>query len=158
MDLFTHVIFAYLLSFVIWIPALTLFFVEANLSGAAWMWEHISLAAGILASSWIYILMISLMAMALSAWVKWRIAAGALILGVMFFLSGFAAAINAVLSSNIGYYISPGALITRVSAQVFGMDSPIHISAWSAWVALFAMCGVCLALLAKKIRAFEVVR
>jgi len=148
----------YLLSFVIWIPALALFFVEANLSGAAWMWEHISLAVGILASSWIYILIISLMAMALSAWVKWRIAAGALILGVMFFLSGFGAAINAVLSSNIGFYISPGALITCVSAQVFGQESPVHISAWSAWVALLAMCGICLALLAKKIRAFEVVR
>lgn len=148
----------YLLSFITWVPALALFAVEANLSGPGWMWEHRSLAIGSMLCSWIYILMISLIAMALSAWVKWRIAAGALILAVMFFLSGFGAAINGVLNSNIGFYISPGALITRVSSQLFGLDSPINISAGSAWVALLAMCGICLALLAKKVRAFEVVR
>jgi ABC-2 type transport system permease protein len=148
----------YLLSLVTWVPGLLLFGIEANLSGPGWMWEHRSLAVGIVLCSVIYILVISLVAMALSAWVKWRIAAGAAILGVMFFLSGFGAAINAVLRSEIGYFISPGALITRVCAQVFGLESPIHISAGSAWVALLVMCGICLALLAKKVRAFEVVR
>lgn len=149
---------AYLLSLITWIPALALFGIEANLSGPGWTWENRSLAVGIVLCSGIYILMISLIAMALSAWVKWRIAAGALILGVMFFLSGFGAALNAVLHSSIGYYISPGALITRVCAQVFGEQSPVHISAWSAWVGLLVMCGICLALLARKVRAFEVVR
>lgn len=148
----------YLLSFITWVPALVLFGIEANLSGPGWMWEHRSLAIGSLLSSWIYILMISLIAMALSAWVKWRIAAGALILGVMFLLSGFSAAINAVLRSNIGFFISPGALITRVCSQLFGTESPIDISAGSAWVALLVICGICLALLARKVRAFEVVR
>jgi len=148
----------YLLSLITWIPALALFLIEANLSGAGWAWEHRSLAFGILLASWIYILMISLIAMALSAWVKWRIAAGALILGVMFFLSGFGAAINAVLDSHVGYYIAPGALITRVCAQVFGLESPVEIPAAGAWIALVAMCGICLLLLSKKIRAFEVVR
>ena len=148
----------YVLSLITWIPALALFFIEANLSGPGWLWRHGSLAAGILAASWIYILMISLIAMAMSAWVKWRIAAGALILGVTFFLSGFGAAINAVLHSEVGNYIAPAALITRVCAQVFGQESPVHIPAAGAWIALLAMCGICLALLAKKIRAFEVVR
>ena len=40
---------------------------------------------------------------------------------------GFGAAINGVLRSNIGYYINPGALMTRVCAQLFGVDSPIDI-------------------------------
>jgi ABC-2 type transport system permease protein len=147
----------YLLSLITWVPALVLFGLEANLSGAAWLRENFALAGGILAASAIYILMISLIALALSAWVKWRIVAGALVLGVMFFLSGFGAAVNAVLQSDIGYYISPGALITRVCAAVFGLESPIPISAGSAWIALLVMCGICLALLAKKTRAYEVV-
>jgi len=141
-----------------WVPALVLFGIEANLSGPGWAWEHVSLAVGILLCSGIYILMISLIALALSAWVKWRIAAGALILGVMFFLSGFGAAINGVLGSSIGYYISPGALITRVCAQVFGLDSPVNISAGGAWITLLAICGICVMLLGKKVRAYEVVR
>jgi ABC-2 type transport system permease protein len=148
----------YLLSLITWVPGLILFAIESNLSGLAWMWENRSLGIGIFLASAIWILMISLISMALSAWVKWRIAAGALLLGVMFFLSGFGAAINAVLRSNIGNYINPGALITRVCADLFGVESQIEISAWSAWVGLLVMCGLCVLLLSKKVRAFEVVR
>jgi ABC-2 type transport system permease protein len=147
-----------LLSLITWVPGLVLFFIEANLSGVTWMWENRSLAIGVFLGSVIWILMISLIAMALSAWVKWRIAAGALVLGVMFFLSGFGAAVNAVLRSNIGHYISPGALLSRVCAELFGVESNIDISAWSAWAALLVMCGICVLLLSKKVRAFEVVR
>lgn len=148
----------YVLSMITWVPGLILFGVEANLSGMAWAWENKSLASGIFLGSFIWILMISLIAMALSAWVKWRIAAGALLLGVIFLLSGFGTAVNAVLRSNIGYYINPGALITRVCAGLFGLESPIEISAFSAWVGLLIMCGICLALLGKKVRAYEVIR
>ena len=158
----------YILSLITWVPGLILFGIEASLSQAparvnfllneTWIWQNRSLAVGIVLGSIVWILIISLTAMALSAWVKWRIAAGALVLAQMFFLSGFGAAINAVMRSNIGHYISPSALITRVSAQLFGIESPIDISAWSAWVALLVMCGLCLLLLRKKVRAFEVVR
>lgn len=148
----------YALSLITWVPGLILFGIEANLSGATWAWENRSLASGVFLGSFIWILMISLIAMALSAWVKWRIAAGALVLGVLFFLSGFGTAVNAVLRSHIGYYINPGALITRVSADLFGMESPVEISAFSAWVGLLVMCGICLALLGKKVRAYEVIR
>jgi len=147
----------YLLSLITWMPGLILFGIEASLSGGAWFRENWTYGFAILFTSLIYILMISLIAMALSAWVKWRIAAGALVLGVMFFLSGFGAAINAVLRSNIGYYISPGALITRVCADMFRIDPPIDISATSAWISLAVMCGFCLLLLAKKVRAYEVI-
>ncbi len=148
----------FVLSLITWVPALALFGLESNLSGAGWMWENRWLAGAIVLTSATYILIISLIALALSAWVKWRIAAGALLLAVNFFLTGFGAAINAILHANIGYYVSPGALITRVCAAVFGVESPMDISAWSAWVGLLVMCGICLALLAKKVRAFEVVR
>jgi ABC-2 type transport system permease protein len=149
---------AYVLSLITWIPALVLFGLEASLSGARWMWEHLAVAGGIVITSATYILIIALLALALSAWVRWRIAAGALLLAVNFFLTGFGAAVNAVLHANVGYYLSPGALITRVCAAVFGVESPMDISAWSAWAGLFVMCAICLWLLSKKARAFEVVR
>ena len=147
-----------LLSLITWIPGLILFGAQAAMAGGAWLSQNLWIAWGIFAGSWIWILVISLLALALSAWVKWRIAAGAMVLGVMFFLSGFGAAINGVLRSNVGYYINPGALMTRVCAQLFGLDSPIDISAFSAWIALLVICGICLALLSKKVRAFEVIR
>jgi ABC-2 type transport system permease protein len=147
-----------LLSMITWVPGLILFFIEGNLSGASWMWENRTLAAGVFVTSVIYILMISLIALALSAWVKWRIAAGALLLGVMFLLSGFGAALNGILRTNAGYYLSPGVLITRVCTAIFGLESPIDISATGAWIALLVICGICVLLLSKKVRAFEVIR
>lgn len=158
----------YILSMITWVPGLILFGIEASLSQSparvhfllneTWIWQNRSLAIGIFLGSVVWIVMISLIAMALSAWVKWRIAAGALVFGVIFFLSGFGAAINAVMRSNIGHYINPGSLITRVCAQMFGLESPVDISATSAWLALLVICGLCLLLLGKKVRAFEVVR
>ena len=44
--------------------------------------------------------------MALSAWVKWRVVAGALLLAVLFFGAGFAQAINAVLRTQSGHFLN----------------------------------------------------
>lgn len=148
----------YLLSLITWLPGLALFFMEANLSGAAWLRENWTDAAAIVITSLMYITLISLIAMALSAWVKWKIAAGALLLGVMFFLSGFGAAMNAVLRSHIGYYLSPGVLLTRVCAGLFRVEPPLEVSLLGAWIGLLIMCGICVALLGKKVRAYEVIR
>ena len=54
------------------------------------MIDNLWIASGVFLGSWIWILSISLLALALSAWVKWRIAAGALLLGVLFIGAGFA--------------------------------------------------------------------
>ena len=148
----------WVLSAITWVPGLILFGIESSLAGTAWMWQNRSLAIGSLLGSLIWILIISLLALALSAWVKWKIAAGALLLGVLFLLSGFAQAINAVLRTNLGYYIDPGGLVTRIWAELFGVEGNIDISPTGAWIALLIICGLCLALLAKKVRAYEVVR
>lgn len=148
----------FLLSLITWVPGLILFGIESSLSGAAWMWDNLSLAGGIFFGCVIWILMISLIAMALSAWVKWRIAAGAAVLGVMFFLSGFGAAINGVLRSNVGNYINPGALMTCICAHMFGMESPVNMTISGAWIGLLVICGICVWLLSKKVRAYEVIR
>ena len=58
--------------------------------GRSWTWNHLWIAGSLILSSLIWIAILSLLAMALSAWVKWRIVAGALLLGVMFFGAGFA--------------------------------------------------------------------
>ena len=74
-------VLAIILSWVTWIPGLVLFFVQASLSGWDWAMRNFWIPVGIVLGSWIWILSIALLAMALSAWVKWRIAAGAAALG-----------------------------------------------------------------------------
>ncbi len=99
-------VLAILLSQITWIPGLVLFSVQASLAGYAWTWDHLWIAGSLILSSLIWIAILSLLAMALSAWVKWRIVAGALLLAVLFFGAGFAQAINAVMRTQSGHFLN----------------------------------------------------
>jgi hypothetical protein len=48
--------------------------------------------------------------------------------------------------------------MTTVWTSLFRLDSGRSISSTEAWIALFVYCGICLALLVRKVRAFEVVK
>ena len=146
------------LSWITWIPGLVLFFVQASLSGWQWTWDNAWLARAILVGSFIWILVLSLVALALSAWVKWRVVAGALLLGVLFFGAGFARAINAVLRTQHGYLIDISKLVSIVWQDLFRDTADLPLSVMEAWVALLAIAAFCLYLLMRKIRVNEVVR
>ena len=98
------------------------------------------------------------MALALSAWIKRKLAAGAALLAVFFFGAGFGEAANAVLGTNKGALLNLGSLIATVEAHLFRQPWRSPISGASAWMVLLAVSGFCLWLLARKVRAFEVVR
>src|SRR5207247_10610540 len=95
-----------LLSQITWMPGLVLFAVQSSLAGAHWTWDHLWIAGSLVLSSLIWIAILSLLAMALSAWGKWRIVAGALLLAVLFFGAGFAEAIHAVMRTKSGHFIN----------------------------------------------------
>ncbi|HEY4904418.1 MAG TPA: hypothetical protein VIH89_13175 [Candidatus Sulfotelmatobacter sp.] len=151
-------VLAILLSQITWIPGLILFAVQGSLAGGAWTWEHLWIAGSIVLSSMIWIAILSLLAMALSAWVKWRVVAGALLLAVMFFGAGFAQAINAVMRVQSGHFFSIVYLMTTVWSSLFRLDNELSITPGEAWTALLLYCAICLALLVRKVRAYEVIR
>jgi hypothetical protein len=96
--------------------------------------------------------------MALSAWVKWRIVAGALLLAVLFFGAGFAQAVNAVMRTQLGHFVDIVYLMSTVWNGLFRIGDERAVSSTEADAALLIFCGICLALLVKKVRAYEVVR
>jgi len=151
-------VLAILLSEVTWIPGLVVFAMQASLAGASWAWSNLWIAGSMILSSLIWIAVLSLLAMALSAWVKWRIVAGALLLAVMFFGAGFAQAINVVLQTDAGYFFNVAYLMGTVWNGLFQVDIDHAIPTSQAWIALLCYCGVCLWLLLRKVRAYEVVR
>jgi ABC-2 type transport system permease protein len=151
-------VLAILLSQITWIPGLVLFAVQASLAGIGWTWSHLWIAGALLVSSLLWIAILSLVAMALSAWVKWRIVAGALLLAVMFFGAGFAHAVNAVLRTESGHFFNLPYLMTTVWNGLFQVDAEHAIPLTQAWIALFVYCAICLGLLMRKVRAYEVVR
>jgi len=151
-------VLAILLSQITWVPGLVLFLVQAGLAGWSWTWSHLWIAGSLILSSLIWIAILSLLAMALSAWVKWRIVAGALLLGVMFFGAGFGEAINAVMRTDSGHFFNVAHLMAVVWSALFQLDNGYSISVAEAWVALLLYCAACLGLLLRKVRAYEVIR
>jgi len=151
-------VLAILLSEITWVPGLILFVIQASLAGPSWAWTNLWIAGSILVSSLIWIAILSLLAMALSAWVKWRIVAGALLLAVMFFGAGFAQAINAVMRTDSGHFFDLAYLMGTVWNALFQVDSDHAIPVAEAWIALLVYCAICLGLLMRKVRAYEVIK
>jgi len=147
-----------LLSLITWVPGLILFGAQGVMGGREWLSHNVWVAWAVFAGSWIWILVISLLALALSAWVKWRIAAGALLLAVFFVAAGFGEAINAVLEVHWGRLINLMYLFATVWNRLFRTRETFEISEASAWLMLGLICAACLALLNRKLRAFEVVK
>jgi ABC-2 type transport system permease protein len=151
-------VLAILLSQITWIPGLLLFAMQASLAGASWAWSNLWIAGSLVVSSLIWIAILSLLAMALSAWVKWRIVAGALLLGVMFFGAGFAEAIDSVLRTESGQFFNLAYLMSTVWNALFRVHAEHAISATEAWIALLVYCALSLGLLLRKVRAYEVIK
>jgi ABC-2 type transport system permease protein len=157
-------VLAALLSCTTWIPALILFFVKAGLQGHGWLWENLWMAGSIVLSCLIWIAMISLISMAVAVWVKWRIAATALMLGIFFLLPAAAAILNAILRTQWGNLLNFTHMITLVWMRLFRerqAELPTEFNAvplWAAWASLLSVCAACFWLLDRKLRAREVER
>ena len=151
-------VLAILLSQITWIPGIVLFIIQASFAGAHWAADNLWIAGSLILGSLIWIAILSMLAMALSAWVKWRVVAGALLLAVMFFGAGLAQAVNAVLRTDAGHFFDVGYLMAAVWMGLFKVDAERAISAGQAWIAILAYCSFCLWLLMRKVRAYEVIR
>ncbi|MGE5644486.1 MAG: hypothetical protein ACM336_01715 [Acidobacteriota bacterium] len=150
-------VLAILLSAITWVPGLLLFGFKGYLAGFGWLIDNWRIAAGVFIGSWAWIVTLSFLALAMSAWVKWRIAAGALIFGIVFVAAGFGQAFNQALRTKAGYAVNLVAIIETIWRSMFG-DSDLKMPAAQAWVSLAAFCGLCYFLLAKKLRAYHVER
>lgn len=148
----------FLLSLITWVPGLFLFAIQTSVAGWNWAASNLWLAGAIFLGLFVWITVLSLIGLALSAWVKWKIAAGALVLGVFFAGAGFGTAINSVLRTNYGTLIDLPQVVRIIWSYLFRYDSGAEISVASAWIVLGVTCVLCLCLLAKKVRPFDVIR
>jgi len=147
-----------LMSLITWVPGMLLYLIQAGCEGSGWMRSHAWLAGSIMLGLWIWIVVLSLIALALSAWVKWKIVAGAMILGVFFAGAGFGAVINNVTHTHYGAFIDLTQVIHTLWSDLFRSGSRVNLSVTEAWVILGVTCSLCLWLLARRVRAVEVVK
>ncbi len=149
-----------LLSVITWIPGLLLFAFQSYLEGAGWFARNLDIALALFVGSWVWILVLSLVVLAISAWVKWKPVARVSLLVVFFVFSGFARALNEALDTWWGWLFSLWAAVQNVWYSLFGLevDPDLAVPIWAAWLTLAAGCSLCLWLLSRRIRAYEVVR
>src|SRR5207248_5928395 len=91
-----------LLSAVTWIPGLLLFSLQAGLARNGWIWSHIWMVVPIIFCSAIWILMLSLISLAVSASVKLRIVATGVIFISFFVHAGLGAMYNSIIDNYWG--------------------------------------------------------
>lgn len=154
-----------LLSCTTWIPALVLFLLQAQLQGHGWGWDNLWLAGSIFVAGMLWIALISLLSMALAVWVRWRIAATALMLGIFFVLPGFGAAMDAILRTHWGMLFNLPHVIALIWAHLFRFQTDqFHraqfdlVPLWSAWASILAVCAMSVWLLHRRLKAREVER
>lgn len=165
-----------LLSAMTWVPQLILFLFQSYLEGASWFLDNLWLAGAIFIGSFVWILLLALLSQAISALVKWRVIASATLLGIFFIPSVFGEVVNNIFLTRWGNIVSLGALMKNISAGLFGtfVRASGHITQWDgrtgtevilnepplwvSWFALSVVCMICLALLSRKVKAYEVVK
>ena len=165
-----------LLSAITWVPQLLLFCFQAYLEGAGWFVNNLWLGGAIFIASMVLILIPALISQAISSLVKWRVVASGALLGLFFIPSVFGEVVNQIMLTRWGSIISISALMNNVTSGLFGLfentssyisgfdgDVPIRIAIsepplWVCWFMLFLICAACLALLSRKVKAYEVVR
>ncbi len=159
------------LSAITWIPALFIWILEASLEGNGWASANLDLLTGSFVGCWLWILFLSLVAMALSAWVRWRLLASGLQFGIFFITAALSETLNEVLDTSLGHLINPGFLIgflwakllpikpkgTSMLAGLFNIRTGEEVPVWAAWTMFSVLCAACVLLLNRRLRAKEVV-
>ena len=147
-----------LLSAITWIPGLLLFLLQASLSDAGWTGSHLGLGWAIFAASAEWIVVLSLLTLAISAWVKWKPIARISLLMALFVFQGFAKMIEGVLGTHWGAIVSVEELDSIIRQSLFDSRSSDSLPAGAAWVAAALTALLFLGVLYRRIRAYEVVR
>jgi ABC-2 type transport system permease protein len=171
----------FLLSLVTWIPGLLLFFFQASLAGFTWLLANTWMMGAIFIGSMLWIVLLSLLALAVSSLVRWRVVASGALLGMFFVPSAFGEIINQLFLTRAGHLISMWATTNSIWLGLFGLferqtgrisgrvKHPLYDGQfidiallepplWLSWVVIMLVCAICVWVLARKVRAYEVIK
>ena len=145
-------------SSVSWVPLLLVWLLQASLD-RSWGLANLRILPALVIGGLLWILLLSLLALAISATVKRRILAQATLVGFFFILAAFGAIVNGILGTTYGTMLALSEVIQRIWAGLFGVAplNPDSMPLAAAWVSAVAFSLLCLRQLARKVRAHEVV-
>jgi len=154
-----------LLSAVTWIPCLLLFGLQSSLAHDGWIWSHLWMIVPIVLCSAIWILMLSLVSLAVSAWVKLRIVATGLVFMIFFVAAGLGQMFNVIMGTYWGALLNFSYMFQiildrgfRDPGRLLGRMLQDEIPVPAAWASLIFVCLLALVTLNARLRARETVR
>lgn len=147
-----------LMSTITWVPQLLLFAMQSYLADG-WFRENLGIAFGLFVASWVWIAVLTLITLAISASVKRKMTATLYIFVVFFVLDGFGDLIDLNLGLWAGQLLSPLTMLLRVLSSLYGgFQVQSNVPTWAAWGALAAYSAISMWVLRRKLVAYEVVR
>ena len=105
----------------------------------------------------LWLLLLGLVAMASSAYVKWRVVAAAVSLAFFFLLSGVSEMVDSVLRVTWGHVLDPAWAVNRVWCALLGVEPPNGPGAGASAWALAVLVLVLGVVIERKLRPVEVV-
>ncbi len=146
-----------MLSLITWIPGLVLFGMQTVMAGGWWLRANWNLGAGMLAGFIIWGFLVSMVALASSAYVKWRFVAGGLVLGFFFIPAGISVMINEVLRVTWGHVLNPTWAAYRVWCALLSVEPPEGPGTFACALAIAFSILLLTWVLERKLRPVEVV-
>lgn len=147
-----------LLSAITWVPYLLLFALQAYLSGWEWTRDRLYIPVAIFVGSWAWILSLSLISLAVAAIFKRKLWARVFLFVILAALGAF----GAILAEGLGLRFGHNLNVFQMNVVIWGelFKNPVKPAPplWSAWLTLIVACAICLRILYRKVRAYEVVR
>lgn len=147
-----------LLSLITWVPGLFLFLFNSYLEGGGWMVENWWIANAIFTLSLSWLVVLSLLATAFSAWIKWRTAASGALFAIFIIPIPIGITFQEIFDTNKGHMLNLAMAFNGLSKDLFRlewMDS--LLSAGESWFVFAAYAALCLLMLSRRVRAYEVV-
>jgi ABC-2 type transport system permease protein len=146
-------------SLLTWIPGVALYFLDAILRADGWWLAHFYIPIAYVIGGTAWSVVVTLGALAASAWLRWRLAASALVFGVHFVSAGIGDALMRALGTpwaRLGHFAH---LFDVIWSRLFRLPrTDREIPVLAACTVLGVLCSVCLLVLGRRLRASEVVR
>jgi ABC-2 type transport system permease protein len=146
-----------MLSLITWIPGLLLFGLQTGMADGSWFRENWTIGTSILAGFALWVLLVSLVALASSAYARLKVVAGGIVLGFFFILSGISGMVNNVFRATWGYALNPFWAARRLWYAMLEVEAPQGPGVMTCLCVLIVMMGLLAFVLERKLRPVEVV-
>ena len=143
-------------SIISWVPGVLLIFFNGYFAESGWLLNNLHLPAAAIISSLIWILSLSMMSLAVSAWVKWKAIARLFFFGLVFVGTGLGAVILKINGGWGGSVFRIFDCMEVLVTTLYGIHIWQEMPVWAAGSVFAFITVVSAGLLARRIRAFEV--